>query len=28
MHDVRDRLGIEDEIHQVDRQGAYWRLGG
>ncbi|MFJ8587255.1 TylF/MycF family methyltransferase [Streptomyces sp. NPDC093595] len=28
VHDFRDRMGIDDEIHQVDRQGAYWRNGG
>ncbi|MEU7488471.1 TylF/MycF/NovP-related O-methyltransferase [Streptomyces sp. NPDC042319] len=25
VHDFRDRHGITEEIHQIDRQGAYWR---
>ncbi len=28
VHDFRDRHGITDEIHTIDRQGSYWRHGG
>lgn len=28
VHDFRDRLGIRDTIHRIDRQGAYWRHSG
>ena len=25
VHEYRDRNGITDEIHEIDRQGVYWR---